>query len=469
MGGAQSRAIAQRAAAANDVARLQEIASAQPNALLRQSMWKQRSCLHIAARAGALEALCAVLDVAAHRQPASLTAFLNAPDYAGDTALALACRNGYADCTRELLEAGASPVPANAQGVSALHYAAARGHSACVHLLLTTTVQLPDGSRCPAAQAPVPDVVDLERYSDTRTHAGLCALHLAVLCGSHASVAELVSHGAQLDTPLLTVGFRTPSLNPSCLGAGSTALHMAAAGGRFQICVLILHAQQQRHPGLELRRMRNARGMTPLNIALACNHRNLAALLTAGAPVPAPPAPPRGRGPAGQLPPLLRQQLLALVHRAALLHQLRELGLGARDAAAAPQLPGLAAGPITRLEALLHSDTATAAQVLAVVDEMLDDAAAAAAGGARASGSSGGAGAAAGGSSSAGSRAGRRRERSRRRQQQEREAAAVQQLAAAQAGVDWTLLQRNRSLWHAEHGGSSLYHRLHRRQERGSH
>ncbi len=199
--------------------------------------------------------------------------------------------------------------------------------------------------------------------------------------------------------------------------------------------------------------MRNARGMTPLNIALACNHRNLAALLTAGAPVPAPPAPPRGRGPAGQLPPLLRQQLLALVHRAALLNQLRELGLGARAAATAPMLPGLAAGPIARLEALLHSDAATAAQVLAVVDEMLDEAAAAAAGRQRAAGGAGG------GSTAAGSRAGRRRERSRRRHQQEREVAAQQQLAATQAGVDWTLLQRSRSLWHAEHGGPSLYRR----------
>lgn len=199
--------------------------------------------------------------------------------------------------------------------------------------------------------------------------------------------------------------------------------------------------------------MRNARGMTPLNIALACNHRNLAALLTAGAPVPAPPAPPRGRGPAGQLPPLLRQQLLALVHRAALLNQLRELGLGARAAATAPMLPGLAAGPIARLEALLHSDAATASQVLAVVDEMLDEAAAAAAGRQRAAGGAGG------GSTAAGSRAGRRRERSRRRHQQEREVAAQQQLAATQAGVDWTLLQRSRSLWDAEHGGPSLYRR----------
>lgn len=71
-----------------------QIASAHPTALLHQSLWKQRSCLHIAARAGALEALCAVLDVASRRQTGSLVELLNAPDYAGDTALALACRSG---------------------------------------------------------------------------------------------------------------------------------------------------------------------------------------------------------------------------------------------------------------------------------------------------------------------------------------------------------------------------------------
>lgn len=82
------------------------------------------------------------------------------------------------------------------------------------------------------------------------------------------AVAELLSLGVQLDTPLLYVGFRAPSLMPACLAPGSTALHMAAATGRAQVCVLLLHAQRTRFPGLELRRMRNARGMTPLNIAL---------------------------------------------------------------------------------------------------------------------------------------------------------------------------------------------------------
>lgn len=152
-------------------------------------------------------------------------------------------------------------------------------------------------------------MIDTERYVDTRTHAGLCALHLAVLCGSQPAgacgagwggaaaaegrsvshrhmgvppmrcacsraaapsaqssslpcshphsfkaVAELVSLGAQLDTPLLVLGFRAPAMLPACLAAGSTALHMAAATGRAPLVIILLHAARTRHPGLELRR-----------------------------------------------------------------------------------------------------------------------------------------------------------------------------------------------------------------------
>lgn len=69
-----------------------QIAAGNPLALLRPSLWKQRTALHCAARAGATEALCAVLDVAS-RQP-SFRSFLDMPDGAGDTALALACKHG---------------------------------------------------------------------------------------------------------------------------------------------------------------------------------------------------------------------------------------------------------------------------------------------------------------------------------------------------------------------------------------
>lgn len=160
-----------------------QVASGNPSAVLRPSLWKQRTAAHLAARAGAAAALAVVLDVAGHAAGGLPTDFLNAPDHAGDTALALAAKHGcegvggvvkvmpsaacvashslpcgtsrskptsylhflcsHADCVRELLEAGASPLPANTQGATALHYAAARGQAACIRLLLTAPVRLP--------------------------------------------------------------------------------------------------------------------------------------------------------------------------------------------------------------------------------------------------------------------------------------------------------------------------------------
>ncbi len=215
-------------------------------------------------------------------------------------------------------------------------------------------------------------------------------------------------------------------------------------------------------PPTSAHRMRNARGMTPLNVALLCQHRNLASLLTAGSTIP-PPLPPLRRSATGQqalppLPPLLRQQLLSLVHRAALLGELRQLGLGSGAEGQPP--PGLAPTAVARLETLLRSDRATAQQVLAVVDELLDEATATGTAGA-----AGAAGEAASSASGAAPASGQRSRRRARRRQEEREAAA-QQLAAAQAGVDWTLLERNRaSLWHAEHGPSAFQRRLQRRRD----
>lgn len=102
---------------------------------------------------------------------------------------------------RELLQAGASPLPANSQGVTPLHYAAARGHTGVLRLLLTAPVRQADGRRSRAADAPVADVIDTERYVDTRTHAGLCALHLAVLCGSQAAGESLSRRGLRCAMP----------------------------------------------------------------------------------------------------------------------------------------------------------------------------------------------------------------------------------------------------------------------------
>lgn len=150
--------------------------------------------------------------------------------------------------------------------------------------------------------------------------------------------------------------------------------------------------------------------------------------------------------------PFRSLQLLALVHRAALLSQLRQLGLSSSAVEAQP-LPGLAQGAVQRLEVLLRSDTATASQVLAVVDELLDDAADVSMGGGGTAGATGGLSASA-----------QRSRRHARRRQQEREQVA-QQLSTVSTGVDWTLLERNRSMWHAELGPSALQRRLQRRRD----
>ena len=248
--------------------------------------------------------------------------------------------------------------------------------------------------------------------------------------------------GAQLDTPVLAARLRSPPLRmPVFLSTGSTALHICAATGREPLCITLLVAQQQRHPGLELRRMRNSRGMTPLNIALLCGHRHLAPLLVVGGTFHAPMLPSgRSRGgtvgssaDAPQMPQLLRLQLLS---------QLRLLGLGS-GAAHVPPLAWEAPEAVQRLEELLLSDSATAEQVLEALDELLGD--------------TGPAGLGDGGGRSSLFEAPVARGRRQRRQAEERQEVS-QALASAQAGVDWSLLDRNQTLWHAEHS-SSLYRR----------
>ena len=81
-----------------------QVASADPGALLKPSFWKQRTSLHAAASRGAVSALALVLSAAAQHTAAAaaagsgdgrtLSEFVNAPDSAGDTSLALASKNG---------------------------------------------------------------------------------------------------------------------------------------------------------------------------------------------------------------------------------------------------------------------------------------------------------------------------------------------------------------------------------------
>ena len=125
---------------------------------------------------------------------------------------------------------------------------------------------------------------------------------------------------------------------------GSTPLHVAAGLGHASAAAALLASEALRAPGfgLELRRARNMRGLTPLNVALASGHHGLARLLVeggrsrrSGGRIGAAAGPPAGGGEVvvggdepGAMPEELWQRVLCALRRAAVLSQLREIAQG---------------------------------------------------------------------------------------------------------------------------------------------
>ena len=57
-------------------------------------------------------------------------------DESGRTPLMCACRDGYTECARLLLQAGADPNAEDTDGWTALMYACLNGHETCARLLI---------------------------------------------------------------------------------------------------------------------------------------------------------------------------------------------------------------------------------------------------------------------------------------------------------------------------------------------
>jgi hypothetical protein len=195
--------------------------------------------------------------------------------------------------------------------------------------------------------------------------AGFAPLHLAAVAHSHATAGALVQRGALLDVPVVRGLDRA-----AFMCGGSTPLHIAAAQGDARTCAVLLDGQW-RHPGLELRRVRNMLGLTPLNCALLGGYQEAVRVLVA----------PRRRGGAGgepasaaAFPASLRTHMLALLRRAALLLQLRGIaagwgaaGGGVPGDATLEQYPGLeqlTMAQIARLRRLLQRQDASLRDVL---------------------------------------------------------------------------------------------------------
>lgn len=169
-----------------------------------------------------------------------------------------------------------------------------------------------------------------ERFIDVHNQAGFSPLHLSVLAGNTETTRVLLEFGATLVSPVLRGVERF-----TFLSGGSTALHMAAALGNVDMCLLLLQGQW-RQPTMDLRRIRNIQGLTPLNCALLAGHHALCRLLLE---VRSPALPQlnnninrnssnsRGnndRDVSFDLAfPELRQRLLGVVQRTSLLYQLK--------------------------------------------------------------------------------------------------------------------------------------------------
>lgn len=157
---------------------------------------------------------------------------------------------------------------------------------------------------------------------------------------------------------------RGPERMPVVCG-GSTPLHIAASLGNAGLCASLL-AAQARQPGLELRRMRNLMGMTPINCAAAGGFYEVISVFveprraissSAAAAV-------RMHALQGTFSESMQRNMLAMLRRAALLVQLRQIaGDWKRDGRGKPSdnavtsdiagLEGLSLHHILQLQRLL--------------------------------------------------------------------------------------------------------------------
>lgn len=191
-------------------------------------------------------------------------------DDEGWTALALACREGFAECAKALLEAGSDPNMVCAGNCLPLHIACAGGHAGCAEALLAAGAD-----------------------PNARDDLGWTALHHCA-ADDHADLAELlIRSGANPDCPEITEAW-TPlhiaarSGHAGCADAlarsgaslearakdGQTPLLAACGFARRSVCLLLAKM------GADLL-ARDKNGLLPEDLCEARNASDLAQALRA--------------------------------------------------------------------------------------------------------------------------------------------------------------------------------------------
>jgi ankyrin repeat protein len=232
------------------------------------------AALLAAGNAGAAGPEALVADAAERMDRAAIRALVmghadvNAPQADGMTALHWAAYQGDLDTARLLLRAGARATPANRYGVTPLSLACENGDGAMVDLLLNAGAD-PNGSR----------------------PGGETRLMAAARAGSLAAVRALLARGADV--------------HAKDDRRGQDALMWAAAEGHADVVAALIDAGGDVHARL-------ASGFTPLLFAVREGRTDVVRLLLrAGADVnEAVPADPRRKGYGGRMPPVGATPLL---------------------------------------------------------------------------------------------------------------------------------------------------------------